>query len=218
MKPKIILFDWDGTLADASHIAVKAMNATRVHRGEVALEGREALNESAKALPLMFPDPVDQQYFIESHARISAVMPPAPMPGADEMVRYLNKLRPHGLYVGIISNKPSDIIRREMKPFGWDGMFEIIVGPTEVVHAKPHPASLAKVLESYPDTISPRDILYLGDSNTDAQFARNCGVRFLGVGHGITEPLEVQQHCVDIHAAQRRLRMVLAERKNAVEI
>lgn len=211
MKPKIILLDWDGTLADVVPISAAAVNATRIHRGELPLEENEARRESAKALPILFPDPDDRQFFIDTHKRLSSENPPNALPGADSFVRYLNELRKNGIFVGIISNKPKANIEQEMKNYGWEKMFDVIIGSDNVAVGKPDPAPLAAALEHYPhkERLRQREILYVGDSNTDAAFAKNCAIQFLGIGNNFTLPLEPHEKCEDLHEALQRIKRLL---------
>jgi phosphoglycolate phosphatase-like HAD superfamily hydrolase len=214
--PKVILLDWDGTLADVVPISAAALNATRMHMGQSPLPDDVARNESAKALHVLFPNATDRDYFISTHAAISKKSPPPPIEGAQAFVEYLASLRTDGVYIGIISNKPTANIVREMKQFGWEGTFDVIVGSDSVSKGKPHTEALSKALEDYAkkDNLVPKQIVYIGDSTTDAQFAKNCGVRFIGIDESKFNTLEPQERCNNLHELLNRMRLLMGTKRN----
>jgi phosphoglycolate phosphatase len=214
-NPNIILLDWDGTLADVVPISAAALNATLIHMGKEPLDESVVRNESGKPLPVLFPNQADQDFFIETHRRLSQENPPPPIDGADALVNYLNTLRTHGVFVGIISNKPRENIEREMKQFGWDGMFDVIVGSNDVSAGKPNPEPLAKALAKHQQPINPQKIIYIGDTSTDAAFAKNCGIKFIGVGDKITSPLQPEERCNDLRELLSRIKLLIPNRSGS---
>jgi len=62
--------------------------------------------------------------------------------------------------------------------------FDKVIGSELVKKAKPDPEMGYKILEGYP-TISPENILVIGDSLVDLHFANNLNTNFLGVNTGV---------------------------------
>ena len=75
-----------------------------------------------------------------------------------------------------------------------EGFFNIIVGGEDVKTPKPSPEGLNIAIERL--QTDKATTLYIGDSTVDAETARNAGVDFAGVLHGMTtrEELAVYPH------------------------
>ena len=211
MKPRAILFDWDGTLADVYPITRTAINYVLASHGKPPLSEEESRVQSGWTLEKVFPDEADRQLFIAEHNRLSQITPPLPMTGADALVRHIRNRRvdDEPVFMGVISNKPHALILEEMQRFGWDGMFDVIVGSDDVAKRKPDPLPLAKALEAYPGTQRPTkaQTLYVGDTDTDHGFAKNCGIKFVGVGDKFSMPLPITEHCTDLTQLLARLQL-----------
>jgi phosphoglycolate phosphatase len=52
--------------------------------------------------------------------------------------------------------------------------FDLVVSALDVTRPKPHPESLWRILEHF--GLTPEEIIYIGDSKVDEEFARNAGV------------------------------------------
>ena len=67
--------------------------------------------------------------------------------------------------------------------------FDIVLGPDDVVHAKPHPEMVLKILES--SGAEPHSTLFVGDTDKDMLAGRGAGVRICGVrwGYGDREEM-----------------------------
>lgn len=132
------------------------------------------------------------------------------MAGANELMSYLQGVRSQGVFVGVVSNKPHDLIKQEADRFGWHDMLDIIVGSDEVPKRKPNPEPLAVALKDHPqkDSLLPQKIIYIGDTNADADFAKNGGIRFFGVGDKITHDYQAQAQCKDLTQVLSRLKLL----------
>lgn len=52
--------------------------------------------------------------------------------------------------------------------------FDLVVSALDVTRPKPHPESLWRILEYF--GLTPEEVIYIGDSKVDEEFARNAGV------------------------------------------
>jgi HAD superfamily hydrolase (TIGR01509 family) len=52
--------------------------------------------------------------------------------------------------------------------------FDMVVSALDVTRPKPHPESLWRILEHF--RLNPDEVIYIGDSQVDEEFARNAGV------------------------------------------
>ena len=106
----------------------------------------------------------------------------------------LLSLKNQGIKTGIVSTKYRyrilDFFSNHL-PAGW---FDVIIGGEDVSRHKPDPESLNTAIREL--NISREQILYIGDSTTDAETALNAGTDFIGITSGITtrEELQVYPH------------------------
>lgn len=186
---KRIVWDFDGTLVDSRPLIEAGMRHTL---GGLGLSGRPDLEAAwMRAVGL----PVEaglRQTFSGVAVDLAEVLKVyrafdwlahehllQPFPGMAEL---LAELRGRGVAMAIASSKRSVPLRRQAAALGWAGWFEPIITPDEVVHGKPHPESLHKVLESCGER--PEDLVMVGDTPFDLDMARQAGVPAIGVGHG----------------------------------
>src|SRR5690606_4301404 len=174
--PLAVLFDWDNTLVDNWLSIVDAMNVTLVamgHRPWDAAEARLRIRRSMReSFPLLFGDrwTEAQRIFYERFeaAHLDALRP---VPGADAM---LERLGAAGLYLGVVSNKRGDLLRRESAHLGWNRHFGRVVGAGDAAQDKPAVAPVDLALDGSGIGRGP-DVWFVGDSPIDIDCARNAG-------------------------------------------
>jgi phosphoglycolate phosphatase len=174
--PRAALFDWDNTLVDTWPVIHDAMNTTLAAMGhpqwtmdETRQRVRLALRE---AFPAMFADRWEEARdifylrFREIHLDRLAVRP-----GAEAL---LATMAGRGTYLGVVSNKMGDHLRREAEHLGWSRYFGRIVGATDAPRDKPaiEPVSLA--LEGS-GVVPGREVWFVGDTEVDLECGHNAG-------------------------------------------
>jgi HAD superfamily hydrolase (TIGR01509 family) len=63
---------------------------------------------------------------------------------------------------------------RVLEEHGLDGYFDLVVTAADVLHPKPHPEPLLKILDHF--GIAPHHLVYIGDSKLDELSAKAAGV------------------------------------------
>jgi phosphoglycolate phosphatase len=174
--PRAILFDWDNTLVDswatiheALNFLMRTMAVPEWSLTETKARVRLSLRE---AFPALFGDRWEAARdiylgrFREIHLdRL------APLQGGAEM---LQAIAGQGIYLGVVSNKTGELLRREVAQLGWSGMFGQIVGAGDAVLDKPacEPVHLALA----PSGIAAgEEVWFVGDTAVDMECARNSG-------------------------------------------
>jgi phosphoglycolate phosphatase len=181
--PLALLFDWDNTLVDNWLSIVDAMNVTLVamgHRPWDAAEARLRIRKSMReTFPLLFGErwTEAQRIFYERFeaAHLNALRP---LPGTEAM---LERLSAAGLYLGVVSNKRGDLLRRESAHLGWDRHFGRVIGAGDAPQDKPAVAPVDLALEGSGVGRGP-DVWFVGDSPIDIDCARNAGCVAVLVG------------------------------------
>jgi len=185
-RPRALLFDWDSTLVDNWKSIERALNATLVAMGHdpwTAEETRARVRASMReSFPRLFGSRWEEAKTI-FYDSINAchLEHLTPLPGASEM---LDDLFSAGLYLGVVSNKTGEILRREAAHLGWTRFFGRVIGAGDAVRDKPDPAPVVLALEESP--VPPgREVWFIGDTAIDMVCARNSGcASVLIAGHG----------------------------------
>lgn len=196
-KPRAILFDLDGTLADTAPDLAAAMNQVRqAHRlpalslevlRPVASAGARGLIGVAFGL-----QPEDEGYeslrlaFLEQYAAAIA----AHSRLFDGITELLNELEQQDLRWGVVTNKAGHLTEVLLPLIGLERAACVVSGDT-TPHLKPHPASLLEAARRL--ELTPEACWYVGDDLRDIQAARAAGMYAIAVGYGYSgaaAPLE----------------------------
>lgn len=183
--PRAILFDWDNTLVDTWRVCYDSFNTalkavgqetvtveqfwTNPHHSVRDSEG--LFGEHREKGEKIFYDEVLKRHLTEL----------VPLEGAQALLSNLGK---RDLYVGVVSNKNGDVLRKEVAHLGWLDHFSHVVGSYDVEQDKPSPLPVFEALK--PGFLHPseHDVWFVGDSIVDVQCARAAGCTPLVVGEG----------------------------------
>jgi phosphoglycolate phosphatase len=191
MKHDAFIFDFDYTLGDATDGIVMSVNDAL---------GKMELPESPSdricktiglTLPEMFerltgihrPDQSEQfvKLFIE---KADKVMTDNTKLYADTIF-VLTRLKSTGSKIGIVTTKYRYRITEILEKYQIQHLVDVIVGIEDVKNPKPHPEALLTAINML--KVLKNDVLYIGDSEVDAQTAQRSGVNFMAVTTGTTE-------------------------------
>ena len=175
-RPRAILFDWDNTLVDnwlAIHVALNAALAAMGHR---TWSIEETLGRVRRSLRDSFPEMFGGRWKEAReifYARFAAghLETLKPLPGSAEMIA---SLAGTGVYLGVVSNKTGEYLRREAAHLGWDRHFARLVGATDAAEDKPAVAPVELALEGS-GIERGADVWFVGDGAIDMECAHNAG-------------------------------------------
>ena len=190
MKPKLVIFDLDGTLLDTIDDLKEAVNHAMSLRGfptftrdEVrAMVGHGARNLMRKALPIDRKDDnmVDAAYndfraYYITHIDIHT----KPFAGIQDL---LAKLHQEGVMLAVASNKFQEGTEHLIKEFFPEIPFVAVLGGRPDFPLKPNPEIVNEVLLKA--GVKKEDTVMIGDSPTDMETAMNGGVLGIAVNWG----------------------------------
>ena len=187
---RLLVFDWDGTLADSTAIIADALQQACRDIGEpvpgdaearyvIGLGLTDALRHVAPGLPQQrHPDLVARYRF-----HYLARDPSIPLfPGARQMLAELDVA---GFVLGVATGKTRAGLDHALAQHGIGGYFAATRCADEGF-AKPHPGMLLHLMEQV--GARPDETLMIGDTTHDLELARNAGVAALAVGYGAHPP------------------------------
>ncbi|MFC3107186.1 HAD family hydrolase [Undibacterium arcticum] len=187
-KPRAILFDLDGTLADTAPDLAAAMNRLRMVRG-LAPTPFEQLRPMASAgargmIGVAFGmQPGDDGYeelmlgFLDNYAAALAVESSL-FDGVADLLRTLSR---QGLAWGVVTNKAARFTEPLVQQIGLQGAACVVSGDT-TAHAKPHPAPLLEAARRL--ALKPDQCWYVGDDLRDIQAGRAAGMPTVAAAWG----------------------------------
>ncbi len=192
---KLIIFDFDGTLADTLSALLRITNRlapefgySQISDEQVAnlkyLSSWEIIRFSKVALwklPFLlkrvkeeFPGEVRNVKFF---------------PGVIEL---LNTLKLQGYRLGIVSSNSESNIRSLLKANQIEDLFDFVTGASTFGKGK----AIGKLIKQY--DCSKSDVIYIGDEIRDIQAARSISIRIVSVGWGFNAPTALMDRQPDL--------------------
>ena len=182
IKFQAVLFDLDGTLLDTLADIANATNAALIQLGfpvHPQDSYRYFLGEGMdwlvrRALP---EESHDAETLKKCHDAIIAEYETCwaentrPYPGIADLLEELDQ---RCIAKAVLSNKPDAFTKKTVEKLLPDFKFEIVRGATPDTAIKPDPAGAIRIADEL--GISPRQFIYLGDTNTDMQTAVAAGM------------------------------------------
>ncbi len=212
VRPRAILFDWDNTLIDSWHTIHDAQNHTMRAFGLepwTIEQARERVRGSMRdSYPEMFgarwqeAGEVFYARFAERHLDTLT-----PLPGAFEL---LEQLAASGIYMGMVSNKKGDYVRKEAEHLGWSSFFGRIVGAFDASRDKPSTEPVGMAL-SGSGIEAGNAVWFAGDADIDLQCATNADCVPILLRETVPEPQEFVDHPPVLHvdSCKTLLRVVM---------
>ncbi|WP_164659592.1 phosphoglycolate phosphatase [Tropicibacter sp. Alg240-R139] len=178
-----IVFDLDGTLIDSAPDIAAAVNAMLADEGYESLEqatvtsfvGHGILHLTGlviRHVGLNMDRHTELTAATLAHYNQSSSALTAVYPG---VIDALDTFQARGLKMGICTNKPEASARHELKMFNLERYFDVVIGGDSLSKRKPDPAPLQTAF----DSLGPRQHIFVGDSEVDAETAQRAGVPFL---------------------------------------
>jgi phosphoglycolate phosphatase len=195
MRFKCVIFDLDGTLVDTLEDIAAALNHALEARGLNALSlgsyakivGNGLWNLAREALPPSARDAktVDAVYrdalaYYQEHPIDQAKL----YPGIAELTAQLRGMsnRRAGIKTAVLSNKPDPLTQMVIGRLFPPDTFSLVLGERLAFPRKPDPASTWDIITEL--DASPRETLFVGDSEIDLATAVAAECSFLGAAWG----------------------------------
>lgn len=213
---RLLIFDWDGTLADSEARIVESVRRAVDELGLPDCTPAEIRNVIGlgmqQCLETLFPEvPAERHaHFVNAYRKHFSLNNDAPVelfPGVKEV---LATLCAGGYTIGVATGKSRRGLDRELEESGLDAIVRVSRCADESP-SKPHPQMLEELLEL---TVTPRQqALMIGDTTYDMQMARDAGVDRIGVSYGAHESARLLEFDpLEIIDSLRHLEQWLANR------
>jgi len=190
MKPKLVLFDLDGTLVDSAPDIAAALNAALADLGQPThplptVTGY--VGDGAAKLVARAVDPaadVDQAALLErfkANYAANVCVATKVYPGITDT---LDAFTSRGTPLAVLTNKPGDLARALLRALALEARFADVVGDGDGYDRKPSPASALALCAKH--AVAPADALVVGDGLPDVRLAHAAGCPVAAVTWGYT--------------------------------
>jgi len=183
----LLIFDWDGTLADSIGRIVTAMREAAIQndmevRDDQAIKGIIGLG-LPEAIRTLYPSITANEMidFRQRYADSYMTMDEVPSPLFDSVPESIQAFRDQGYRLAVATGKARRGLDRVLKANGWLEFFDITRAADETA-SKPDPLMLHEIMAHC--DVAPERSLMIGDSSFDLQMARNAGMDSVAVGYG----------------------------------
>jgi phosphoglycolate phosphatase len=182
----LIVWDWDGTLADSTGMITQAILkaaeqvglpavSMQTARNIIGLGLREAIHALYGDLPAETAQQLATQYTANYYAGESEIPLYA---NAAETIVSLNR---QGFKLAVATGKGRRGLNLAMEHCGLTKYFHA-TRTVDECFSKPHPQMLDELMEDL--VVMPERTLMIGDTSYDLQMAKNAGVNAIGVTYG----------------------------------
>ena len=186
---KLVIFDFDGTLADTKENIILTFQMTMKELG-VEIKSRQECAATIgltleDAFKVLYPGMAAEKYILlrDTYRRIFKENRKILVPGLfPEVMETLEELRRRGYLMSIASSRQSPSLQSFLEDMKIAHLFEYAVGGDNVEHPKPAPDAVLQILRHY--NLSAEEAFVVGDMPFDINMATNAGVKSCGVTWG----------------------------------
>ena len=186
----LVVFDFDGTLADSAPGITACMRAAfescdleppplEEVRPRIGLRLEEAIRQLIRDRRDVDIDAV-ASYYRDLHHAIAA---PATtlFPGTREMLATLDAA---GITLAVVSQKARRSLAQVISQFALEQCFDLVLGSDDVTAPKPHPALYERHIVPVCGDPARDRVLVVGDTDIDLRFAANIGAQSCWAEYG----------------------------------
>jgi phosphoglycolate phosphatase len=194
MRLKLVIFDLDGTLADAYPAIYRSFNyAMRTHGYPAQKQAviRRAVGWGDANLLAPFVRGEDLQAAVSAyrrHHRRALAGGSRFLPGAKKALAQLKRRR---LRLAIASNRPTAFSRILLRVLKIEKYFDYLLCADKLRQGKPHPEILRRILRHF--RVKPPEAVFVGDMAIDARAGRRAGIRTVIVTTGSSSLREIKK-------------------------
>lgn len=195
MTAKVILFDFDGTIADTYQAIAKITNQLSTEFGYKALDQEELVlikNLSSREIVRRSEISIFKLPFLVRRVRAELSKEIAELEPIKGIVQVLQELKTQGYTLGIVTSNNKENVDIFLTKNQLDNLFSYIYSSTAIFGKH---RVLNQVIKER--QIDKSDIIYIGDETRDIRSARKSLIAVAAVGWGFNAAEILQEHQPD---------------------
>ena len=186
---RLIVFDFDGVIADSGADIAAGIRATQRHFGQKMWSRKEIISHVGHGSKRLVEDIfiyLDKEKLPEAlswynnYYREHTTVYTKLYPGVRE---FLEMLRDYNIAACVVTNKPEFLADKILRELGIRELFTLVIGPESLKNMKPDPEGIEYCMK-YTKAKADETVM-VGDSDSDIQAGKNAGVHTCGVLYGI---------------------------------
>jgi pyrophosphatase PpaX len=206
--PRVILFDFDGTLVNTTPLILRSFRATwqKVFGFEMddacyiktfgtllhsAMKGLTEQCVSEGRICTVGDLTAKADELLRTYREFNSAWHDELIEPFAAVTETLEELQSRGHSLGIVSSKLRLGVERGLKLFKMLEYFEILITADDVTNHKPHPEPLLRALEQF--NAAPHEALYVGDSIHDIAAGRAAGIAIAAAAWGPFPRTELEE-------------------------
>jgi len=209
MRFRAVIFDLDGTLLDTIEDLTDSMNAAlraMGHPQKTVAECKILVGDGLDTFirrslpPSCADDPAAARKLrelIRAEYRVRQAIKTKPYPGIREMLEEISR---RGLPMAVLSNKPHDSTLAVVSRYFPGIAFAFVFGHRDDAPPKPDPSGALEIADRL--GLTPEEVLYVGDTNTDMRTAAAAGMFAAGVLWGFRTAEELRKNGASVLIAE----------------
>jgi phosphoglycolate phosphatase len=183
----LLVYDFDGTLVDTKDDIALSVNLTLKELGLPQKEPKEIFGYIGNGVGQLLEQALNGSGYsdVENAVKVFRKLYDSHLidqtkyyPGCREIVEHFSHKKQ-----AICSNKPEYFIKRILKDFNSENLFDPIIGGDTTPVKKPDPEVLLRIIDQHQSL--PDQTVLVGDSGVDIETGRRAGVLTCGVTYGI---------------------------------
>jgi phosphoglycolate phosphatase len=191
----LIVWDWDGTLADSTGMITNAILKAAEQVGLPALSAKTASNIIGlglkESIHTLYGDiPTEQAKALAAQYTVNYYAGESEIPLFEGAVDTIMALHKRGFKLAVATGKGRRGLNLALEHSGLGRYFHS-TRTVDECFSKPHPQMLDELMEHL--VVMPERTLMIGDTSYDLQMAQNAGVSAVGVTYG-AQAAEQWQH------------------------
>ena len=182
----LIVWDWDGTLADSTGMITNALLKAAEQVGLPALEPKTARNIIGlglkESIHTLYGDiPVEQAQSLAALYTTNYYAGESEIPLFEGVTNTIKELNKRGFKLAVATGKGRRGLNLALEHCGLGKYFQS-TRTVDECFSKPHPQMLDELMDYL--VVMPERTLMIGDTSYDLQMAQNAGISSVGVSYG----------------------------------
>ena len=202
MDIRVVIFDFDGTLADTRASIVTAKQETMKNAGLEVMDEEacaSTIGLTARAGFLQFYPDLEEEVLeslVKEYRRrfdeLVSQVPPARFPGVDSL---LDELEKRNIFMTIATARNRKSLIEFLTKWGMKDRFQYILCGEDTKRLKPFPDPVLQTLEEL--KLQPENALVIGDMPVDIEMGKSAGAYTCGVTYGNSDRESLQKAGAD---------------------
>lgn len=208
MTIKAIIWDWEGTLVDEGEQIYQARKYVAESAAKIGYKIHFPYSNKEEMLEQMLPAKqeykkmgfnftTDLKMIKELFATGIERTTPKAYPFSKDLLETTKQMEFMNI---LISNKQKKYLEKEVENQGLINYFQIILGLGDFTKLKPDFEAVQKILDLL--TLTPKDVIIIGDSTGEIRMAKTHGVKMISVTWGMGKAEELKKENAEFYASK----------------